>query len=77
MIPATAESLVTPVCITIASSGKYAYVTNISSNNVSQYEIDEHGALRPIRVNAWGDVTVAAEISPRSVISVVIKTGEA
>jgi hypothetical protein len=74
MTPATVDSAVTPVCIGIARSGKYAYVSNISSNNVSQYAIGGEGGLVAIPVNTWGKATIAAEVSPRFVLVVGVKT---
>jgi len=74
MMPATVASLLTPVCIAVTRSGKYAYVTNIGSNDVSQYAIGEQGGLMAIQLNAWGDIAISAETSPRCVMTVDMKS---
>jgi 6-phosphogluconolactonase (cycloisomerase 2 family) len=75
LTPAAVASLVTPVYMVISGSGKYAYASNILSNDISQYAIDEQGRLSAIPVNAWGDATIPAEVSPRSMVIVGIKPG--
>jgi 6-phosphogluconolactonase (cycloisomerase 2 family) len=69
METASIASLVTPVSIAVDSSGKYIYVTNISSNDVSQYKIGASGELAVNPRNKWGDYTIHAEVSPRSLIT--------
>jgi 6-phosphogluconolactonase len=48
--------------VTVDPSGKYAYVANQGSNNVSQYTIGANGSL-----TAMSNATVAAGASPVSV----------
>jgi 6-phosphogluconolactonase (cycloisomerase 2 family) len=54
-----------PFSVAVDPSGRYAYVANLNSANVSQYTIGANGALTPMAT-----ATVAAEASPRSVTAV-------
>src|SRR6266568_2656708 len=51
-----------PSSVTVDPSGKYAYVANASSNDVSQYTIGATGGLTPM-----GPATIAAGTTPYSV----------
>jgi YVTN family beta-propeller protein len=55
----------TPKSISIDSSGKYAYVANTGSNNVSAFSIDSFGALIPV-----ANSPIASGASPYAVTTV-------
>jgi 6-phosphogluconolactonase len=53
-----------PVCITIDSSGKFAYIANVNSNNVSGFSIDSAtGALTSIAGSPFADGSVPVSIA--------------
>jgi len=59
MAPATVAAGTNPVSVTVAGSGRYAYVANYGSGNVSQYTIGTGGVL-----TAMTTALVAAGTSP-------------
>ncbi len=62
--PDTVATGLGPASVTVAPSGKYAYVTNFSDNTVSQYTVDATGA---IALSSMTPSTVAAGAGPVSV----------
>lgn len=54
-----------PVSVTVDRSGKYAYVANFTSGNISQYAIGANGSLTPMAA-----ATVGAGTNPISVTTV-------
>ena len=60
MIPATVAAGTRPSSVIVDPSGKYVYVVNNGSSNISQYSISSNGALTAMS-------TVAAGTSPASI----------
>jgi DNA-binding beta-propeller fold protein YncE len=62
MAIATVAAGTNPLSVTIDPSGKYAYVANQVSNDISQYAIGADGSLTPV-----ASATVAAGGGPVSI----------